>query len=99
MSDQIKHNDFIHTKNAQFGYTLGTNQPPISAKLSHKNTSDGTPNWKQTTCGPLAGGYWDVGCLEIETFEDMKAWEVFEHEVNMNVLLSTRSFKCECYPE
>lgn len=36
VSDQMKHRDFIHANKAQFGCTLGTKQPPRSARLNRK---------------------------------------------------------------
>ena len=36
VSDQMKHRGFIHANKAQFGCTLGTKQPPRSARLSCK---------------------------------------------------------------
>ena len=53
------------------------------------STSEDTSKWKQAMNDPFADDYWDAACVKIETLENMKAWEVVEHEVNMNVLSST----------
>ena len=48
--------------------------------------------------GIFVDEYWDTAYVEVETLEKMKAWEVIECEVNMNVLLSTWAFKYKHYP-
>ena len=49
--------------------------------------------------GPFVDEYWDAACAEVEMLEKMKAWEVVERELNMNVLSSIWAFKCKCYPD
>ena len=69
----------------------------LAAKTA--STDGDNPNWKQAMNGPFADEYWDAACVEVETLEKMKAWEVVEREVNMNVLSSTWAFKCKRYPD
>ena len=48
--------------------------------------------------GPFAEEYWEAACIEIETLEDMDAWEVVKCIPEMNVLPSTWAFKRKQYP-
>ena len=72
---------------------------PLMLAAKTASTSGDNPNWKQAMNGPFADEYWDAACVEVETLEKMKAWEVVEREVNMNVLSSTWAFKCKRYPD
>ena len=172
VSDKMKNKGFIQANRAQFACTLGTKQPPRSARLSRKkkeyktrlastklrevneklgamdwevpdanslmtdsltkfvhfaaadcgfdgsiealvvnwlhplmlaaktaSTSGDNTNWKQAMNGLFADEYWEAACTEVETLERMKAWEVVEREVTMNVLSSTWAFKCKRYPD
>ncbi len=44
--------------------------------------------------GPFAGEYWKAAEKEIITLEGMGAWDVVEHEDDMNVINETWAFKC-----
>ena len=53
------------------------------------STSDNTHSWKQAMNGYFARECWYAACVEVETLEKIKAWEVNERKVNMNVVSST----------
>ena len=60
---------------------------PLMLTAKTASTSGGSPNWKQAINGPFADEHCDAARVGVETVEN-KAWEVVEHEVNMNVLSS-----------
>ena len=172
VTDRMRYKGFIQAKKYQFSCTLGTKQPPRSARLSHNNkeyksrltskklreenatlgamdweitspedllednltnfvnfddahcgfdgsikylvvnwihhlilaaktanTNGENPTWRQAINGPFSGGYWETACTEVETLERMKAWEVVESEVSMNVMSYTWAFKCKKNPD
>ena len=49
--------------------------------------------------GPFAQEYWEEACIEIETLENMNAWEVVKRTPDMNILPSTWALKCKRYPD
>lgn len=49
--------------------------------------------------GPLADGYWQAACKEIQTLECMDIWDMVDHEPWMNVLPSTWALRCKHYPD
>ncbi len=49
--------------------------------------------------GPFLAEYWQAACVEVETLEEMDAWDVVEREPEMNVLPSTWAFKCKRFPD
>ena len=49
--------------------------------------------------GPFSEEYWEAACVEVETLEKMKAWNVVEHETTMSVLFSTWLFECKQFPD
>ena len=48
--------------------------------------------------GPFADEYWKAAEKEIITLEGMGAWDVVEHEDDMNVINGTWAFKCKQFP-
>ena len=59
-----------------------------------KGNNGNNPNWNQITNGPFCEEYCEAICHKIQALNKMKAWEVVERKVNMNVLSSTWAFKC-----
>lgn len=49
--------------------------------------------------GPFAEEYWQAACVEVETLEEMDAWEVVYRTDEMNILPSTWAFKCKRFPD
>lgn len=49
--------------------------------------------------GPFAAEYWQAACVEVETLEEMDAWEVVDKEEGMKILPSTWAFKCKQFPD
>ena len=56
-------------------------------------------NWWHAINGEYAQEYWEAVCVEVETLEKMDAWSVMDCTPDMNVLLSTRAFKCKRFPD
>ncbi len=48
--------------------------------------------------GPFADEYWKAAEKEIITLEGMGAWDIVQHEDDMNVINGTWAFKCKCFP-
>ena len=48
--------------------------------------------------GPISDNYWKVAITEVETLEAINSWEVVDCAKDMNVLLSTWSFKLKHFP-
>ena len=49
--------------------------------------------------GPFKEEYWKGAVKEIETLEEMKAWEVVDHVEGINVIDSILAFKLKCYSD
>ena len=49
--------------------------------------------------GPFKEEYWKAAVKEIETLEEMGAWEVVDREEDMNVIGSIWAFKLKRYPD
>lgn len=69
----------------------------LAAKAN--KTSGDNPNYNQAMNGPVADEYWEAACDEVQTLENMTAWEVVEQKVGMNVMSLTWAFKCNRYPD
>ena len=39
--------------------------------------------------------YWQTVCIELEDLEGMVAWDVLDHEDDMNIILLTWDFKLQ----
>ena len=72
---------------------------PLMLAAKTANTNDDNPTWRQAMNGPFADGYLEAAGTEVETLERMKAWEVVEREVSMNVLSSTWALKCKRFTD
>ena len=69
----------------------------LAAKASTTNIDN--PNWRQAMNGPFSEEYWESACVEVQTLEKMKTWNVFRRDVTIHVLSSTWAFKGNCYPD
>ena len=49
--------------------------------------------------GPFRKEYWDAACKEIETLEEMEAWEVVDKTPDMNVIQSIWAFRLKRFPD
>ena len=72
---------------------------PLMLSAKTDNTNGDNPNWIQATNGPFAGQYWEAAVAVVETMERMKASEVAEREVLMNVLSYNWSLKFKRFPD
>ncbi len=49
---------------------------PLFLKAKAKASKQDNPNWFQAMNGPFADEYWKAACKEIQTLEDMGAWDI-----------------------
>ena len=49
--------------------------------------------------GQFADEFWDAAVTEIQTLEEMDAWDVVDRPTDKNVLDSTWAFKIKRYPD
>ncbi len=62
-------------------------------KAKYEASKEVYTNWHQAMNGPFADEYCKAAEEEIITFEGMGAWDVAEHEDDMNVINGTCTFK------
>ena len=67
--------------------------------LAAKANSEDNPTWAEAMNGPLKEGYMEAARTEIETLQEMEAWDLVDREDWMNVLPSTWAFKCKRRPD
>ena len=68
----------------------------LKAKAVASNKDN--PNWWEATRIPLAHDYWRADCKEVENLQNMGAWEIVDHTIDMHVLYLSRSFKIKRFP-
>ncbi len=71
---------------------------PFFLKAKSEASKEDNPNWHQAKIGPFADEYWKAAKKEISTWEGMGAWDVVEHEDDMNVINGTWAFNCKQFP-
>lgn len=96
---------FIHFTANECGYR-GTRYElianwvhPLFLKAKSEASKEDNPSWKQAMSGPFKEEYWKAAVKEIETLEEMCAWEVVDREEGMNVIDSIWAFKLKRYPD
>jgi len=67
--------------------------------LAAKINDFDNPRRHEAMNGPDRSGYWEAMKSEISTLIKLKAWTVVSFTPDMNVLDSTRAFKCKRYPD
>lgn len=72
--------------------------PFILAAKTAASSAD-NPNWDQAMRGPFADEYYKAAEVEVETLENINAWDVVERDVATNILPGTWTFKCKRYPD
>ncbi|KAL7460059.1 hypothetical protein ACHAXS_000526 [Conticribra weissflogii] len=72
---------------------------PLFLKAKAKASKHDNPNWFQAMNGPFADKYWKAACKEIQTLEDMEAWDVVDRTNDLHVINSTWAFKLKRYPD
>jgi hypothetical protein len=72
---------------------------PLFLKARAEASKEDNPNWKQAMSGPFKEEYWKAAVKEIETLEEMGAWEVVDRKDGMNVIESIWAFKVKRYPD
>jgi len=96
---------FIHLAANECGYE-GTVQElvcnwvhPLFLKARSEASQQDNPNWWQAMNGPFADEYWKAACVEIETLENMDAWEVIDTPEGVKPIDSTWAFKLKRFPD
>ena len=96
---------FIHFAANDCGYS-GTRMElianwvhPLFLKAKSEANKEDNPNWRQAMNGPFRKEYWDAACKEIETLEEMEAWEVVDKTPDMNVIQSIWAFRLKRFPD
>ena len=72
---------------------------PLFLKAKAAASKEDNPTWWQAMAGPFADDYWKAAVIEIETLEQMEAWEVVDRTEDMHVLDSTWAFKLKRHPD
>ena len=72
---------------------------PLFLKAKPEASKSNNPNWKQAMNGSFREEFWTAACKELETLEEMDAWEVVDRDDNMNVIDSIWAFKLKRFPD
>ena len=73
---------------------------PLFLKARSEASREDNPNWKEAMqTGPFADQFWEACCTELETLEDMDAWDVVDRPENVNVIASIWAFKIKRFPD
>ena len=72
---------------------------PLILASKTANTNSDNPTQRQAMNGPFSDEYWEAAGTQVDTLERIKAWEVVEREVSINVMSSTWAFKCKQFPD
>ena len=62
-------------------------------KAKSAASKEDNPNWWQAMTSEFADDYWKAAVTDIETLENMNAWDVVDRPVDKNVLDGTWAFK------
>jgi hypothetical protein len=96
---------FIHFAANDCGYVGSRHElitswmHPLFLKAKAKASKSDTPSWKSANNGMFREEYWTAAFKEIETLEEMDAWEVVDHTDDMNVIDATRVFRLKQFPD
>jgi hypothetical protein len=72
---------------------------PLFLRAHSAASKEDNPGWQEAMRGKFADDYWKAMEVKIFTLESINAWEVVNHEDDMNVINSTCAFKCKRYPD
>ena len=72
---------------------------PFFLKAKSAASKEDNPTWWEAMKGPFADEYWKAACKEIQTLEDMNAWDVVDRPDGKNVIESTWAFKLKQFPD
>jgi hypothetical protein len=72
---------------------------PLFLKAKSEASKEDNPSWKQAMNGPFKEEYWRAAVKEIETLEEMDAWEVVDRDEAPNVIDSIWAFKLKRFPD
>ena len=75
---------FIGFSMTQIGYTGSMNYlictwvHPLMLQAKAEASKEDNPTWWQAMNGPFSAEYWQAACVEVETLEEMDAWEIVD---------------------
>ena len=72
---------------------------PFFLKAKSAASKEDNPTWWEAMKGPFADEYWKAACKEIQTLEDMNAWDVVDRPDGKNVIESTWALKLKRFPD
>jgi hypothetical protein len=72
---------------------------PLFLRAYSAASKEDNPGWREALWGKFADDYWKAMEIEIFTLESINAWEVVDRKDDVNVINSTWTFKCKCYPD
>ena len=72
---------------------------PLFLKAKAGASAADNPNWNQAMNSKFANEWWKAAVKEIQTLEEMGAWEVVDRPPKANVLGSQWCFKLKRYPD
>ena len=96
---------FIHLAANDCGYSgsvqelICTFVHPLFLKAKSEASKHDNPNWKTAMSGEHADKFWEACKVELNTLENMGAWEVVKRTAEMKVIKSTWAFKIKRYPD
>jgi len=72
---------------------------PLFLKAKAAASAADNPNWNQAMNSKFANDWWKAAVREIQTLEEMDAWEVVDRPPDANVVGGTWAFKLKRYPD
>lgn len=72
---------------------------PMFLKAKSAASAADNPSWWEAMQGPFADEYWKAACIEVETLERMKAWDVVDRTPDMHVIEGTWALKLKRFPD
>ena len=96
---------YVHFTANDMGYTgsrleLVTNLiHPLFLKARSEASREDNPNWREAMNGQFSDSFWDACYTELETLEEMEAWDVVDRPEGANVIASIWAFKIKRFPD
>ena len=72
---------------------------PLFLKAKAAASAADNPNWNQAMNSEFANDWWKAAVKEIQTLEEMDAWEVVDRPPDANIVGGTWAFKLKRYPD
>ena len=72
---------------------------PLFLKAHSAASKADKPNYSDAMSGEFADEFWEAAIVELETLEEMEAWEVVNRPPDANVIESIWAFKIKRFPD